>query len=226
MSWYDYDARRMGSENNREQRRGREKFDAHHQRVSSPSLTSAPTASSLTAGPNSNTKTISGGNDLPRNSQNGSGNAQSGKNSGNTRRKLPQRELDQLRAQNRCFECKLEGHISKDCPKRRRLNVGNAGKNSLRVLAVLMTSTCILHPETSSLLELALIPVEEWIPSESYLEARDQVLIERALSVLRGAIPFVYDFFTVESNSPFSLTRFTMSGYGGDIFLIEDWYDG
>lgn len=42
--------------------------------------------------------------------------------------------------------------------------------------------------------------------------------------MLRGAVPFVYDLFTVESTSPFSPACFTMSEYGGDIFLIDDWH--
>ncbi|KAF8573630.1 hypothetical protein K439DRAFT_1624932 [Ramaria rubella] len=132
--------------------------------------------------------------------------------------------MNELRAQNRCFECEQEGHLSKDCPKRQQVHAPTASR-----AVIFNTDYESRYAITRAAVKLGLFAVQK--PSDlgsgSPINDTNGQLFSRILSELKNTVPFVWDYYHVPSQNPYSSRRFDMSEFGGpDTFLLIDFHNG
>jgi hypothetical protein len=134
-----------------------------------------------------------------------------------------------LREEGRCFRCESKDHMLKDCPERHNtkppMKLGAVGMQSAtetRLAALEEGSSSGLfvigYPKSFCLLET--------VNSETVelRTAKRDLLVNRALYLLRSAVPLPFDQCVRPVDSPYSPSRFRMIEYGGEdtLLLLDD----
>ncbi|KAJ7436298.1 hypothetical protein B0H11DRAFT_2256294 [Mycena galericulata] len=129
------------------------------------------------------------------------------KNGGNKSHKLSKEQMNEYRAQGKCFTCAETGHLSKDCPKNNQLRpkqrVGAAAVSfeeieRLRVL------------KEAQKLGVFAVKVENIEITPEHRQAIDDVLVAKMYWDLRREVPFVFDYFGDPEDDPLAEDRFNI----------------
>lgn len=84
---------------------------------------------------------------------------------GDSKHQLSKKEMDELCAANKCFECKETGHLSHDCPRKKRLNKAGGSSLCSAAAGLQMTSTCTMDADTRGFLGVAAANTQESSPT-------------------------------------------------------------
>jgi hypothetical protein len=112
---------------------------------------------------------------------------------GSKRHKLTKEQLNEYRAQGKCFTCASTDHLSKDCPQ----------NNSLKPLKNGISAASVSFAKTENLRDLKdaenlgvfSIKVEQTKFSPEHLQAIDEVLLQKMRADIREDVPYVFDYF-------------------------------
>ncbi|KAJ7678874.1 hypothetical protein DFH06DRAFT_1315850 [Mycena polygramma] len=130
------------------------------------------------------------------------------KNGGNKSHNLTKDQLNEYRAQGKCFTCADTGHLSKDCPKNNQIK---PPKNRVGAAAISFAEIeRRRNLKEAQKLGVFALSVEHIEITQEHRTAIDEVLVAKMHFDLSQAVPFVWDYFGDPEDDPYAEDRFTI----------------
>ncbi|KAJ7764778.1 hypothetical protein B0H16DRAFT_1883392 [Mycena metata] len=145
-----------------------------------------------------------------RNQASGSGKRQGDpkpKDGGNRSHKLSKEQMNEYRAQGKCFTCGETGHLSKDCATSNQLKP----KHCVTAAAVSFEEVERRRSlSDAQRLGVFAVSIEHAEITPEHEQAIDEVLVAKMHSDLRREVPFVFDYFGDPEDDPLAEDRLTI----------------
>ncbi|KAK7012675.1 hypothetical protein R3P38DRAFT_3364494 [Favolaschia claudopus] len=121
---------------------------------------------------------------------------------------LTKEQMAEYRAQGKCFTCGEKEHLSKDCPKNNELKPKGGMTAATISFAEVDRLQGLREAVDFGVFSMKIEPVQF---TAEHLRAIDDVLVAKMYADLRQAVPFVFDYFDDDEDSPFDLDRFNIT---------------